>query len=163
MLNSESFDLTGLEVRARRFGVVSKIVNVTTTPLTVVQRTHEGKIVTFNLATGVTATLPACSGSGDVYTFIMGTAAAGGSTIVKVANASDIMTGRATVSQDAADTVVEFETTGTSDTITFNASTTGGGKGSKIVCTDIGANLWHVEVDSLTGTGAEATPFSATV
>lgn len=163
MINSEAFDLSGLEVRARRYAVPNKIVNVTTTPLTVDQRTHEGKIITFNLATGITATLPASTGSGDMYTFIMGTAAAGGSTIVKVANASDIMTGNAMVSQDAADTIAEFEAGATADTITLNATTTGGGKGSKIVCVDMAVNLWHVTVVSLTATGVEATPFSATV
>jgi hypothetical protein len=142
------------------------VVNVTTATLTVAPQLHAGKTLTLNRAAGITCTLPAATGSGDTYEFIVGTTFTG-SGIVKVANATDTMTGSAVIAQDAADTMVQFDAvSGTSDTITFNGTTTGGLKGASIVVRDIkldGTNaIWLVEVFS-SATDTEATPFSATV
>lgn len=142
---------------------VNRVRSYTTTPQTLVAADDRDKWVVLDRAAGITVTLPAATGSGDTYKFFVKTATSGGSQIVKVANASNTMLGRAVVSQDAADTVVEFEAGATADTITLNGTTTGGGAGSTIEVVDILANLWHVNVRSLAGSGVEATPFSATV
>ena len=84
-----------------------------------------------------------------------------GSSTVKVVG-NDVMTGFAELLQDAADTVVAFETAADSDTITMNGTTTGGLLGTQIVLTDIAADLWAVSMVGA-ATGVEATPFSATV
>lgn len=148
-------------------GSADAIVNVTASTLTVVPELHAGKTITLNRAAGVTCTLPAATGSGDVYEFLTGTTVTSNANIVKVANATDTMTGSAILGQDAADTVVQFDAvSGTSDTISLNGSTTGGIKGARITARDIkldGTNaIWLVDVFS-TATGTEATPFSATV
>lgn len=136
-------------------------VSVTSATVTLAPDTHAFRPVVLNLAAGIAVTLPAATGSGDTYSMFIKTTFTGSST-VKVANASDVMTGYAELLQDAADTVVGFETAADTDTITFNGTTTGGLLGTQIVLVDIATNLWGVSVVGA-ATGVEATPFSATV
>ncbi len=83
--------------------------------------------------------------------------------MIKVDNASDTMDGHLVALQDAADTTVAFETAATSDTITLNGTTTGGVSiGDFIQLWDVAAAQWAVN-GTVTGSGIEATPFSATV
>lgn len=140
--------------------VSARIVNVTAATLAVDVATHEGKTVTLNRAGGIAVTLPAASGSGARYRFVVGTTFTSSATI-KVTG-DDTMTGNALLAQDAADTAVMFEAGATADTITMDGSTTGGLKGAFVTCEDIAADLWAVHYVSA-ATGIEATPFSATV
>lgn len=140
----------------------SGVVNCTASTLAVTKELHSNKYVTLNRAAGIAVTMPAASGSGNAYSFFLGTAVTSNSTTIKVANASDTMRGNAIVGQDAADTAVLFEAGATADTITFNGSTTGGLVGDYVELVDIAANMWFVRVVAA-ATGAEATPFSATV
>ena len=148
-------------------GKPESVVNVTTATLAVDPNSHAGRILTLNKADGITCTLPAASGSGDIYTFLVGTTITSGDAIIKVANATDTMVGSATLAQDSANTVVQFDAVaGTSDTITLDGSTTGGLIGARVTAQDIKLNgtdaVWLVDVFG-TATGTEATPFSATV
>jgi redox-sensitive bicupin YhaK (pirin superfamily) len=135
-------------------------VNCTASTLAVDPATHAGKVVTLNRAGGIAVTLPVASGTGDKYTFIIGTTFTSSATI-KVTG-DDTMTGNALLAQDAADTAVLFEAGATADTITFDGSTTGGLKGTIVELIDIAADLWFVRLNGA-ATGTEATPFSATV
>lgn len=137
------------------------IHNVTAATLKV-QHRHAGKVITLNRAAGIAVTLPAANGSGDKFTFFVGTTVTSNSTTIKVANANDIMVGLAVQSQDGGNTVQAFETASTDDTVTFDGSTKGGIKGDLVELIDVAANLWFVRVTG-SATGAEATPFSATV
>lgn len=141
------------------------IVNATAATLAVKATTHAGKTITLNRAGGIAVTLPAATGSGDEYEFIVGTTFTSPATI-KVANATDTMVGSAVLAQDAANTVVQFAASGTDDTITFDGSTTGGLLGATVKLRDIKLDgttaKWLVDVVS-EATGTEATPFSATV
>ncbi|KIZ47404.1 hypothetical protein OO17_04605 [Rhodopseudomonas palustris] len=123
---------------------------------------HADRLVTLNAAAGQAIVLPAATGTGDKYEFFVGTTITSNSTTIKVANATDIMSGLAIVAQDGGDTIVAFETAADSDTITLNGSTTGGIKGQRIELQDVAAGLWSVR-SSGAATGTEATPFSATV
>lgn len=140
--------------------VSTRIVDATAATLAVTEAAHDSKVVTFNRAGGIAVTLPAATGSGTRLMFVTGTTFTSSATIKVTGN--DTMTGSAVVLQDAGDTVVGFETAADSDTITFNGTTTGGLKGDSVELIDIAADLWWVRVRS-TATGAEATPFSATV
>jgi hypothetical protein len=140
----------------------NQVVNVTASTLTVDKTTHSGKLITLNRAAGVTCTLPASTGSGQMYRFFVGTTVTSNNDIVKVANSSDIMVGFAIQSQDGGATLQMFETAATDDTITMNGTTTSGIKGDYIELIDVATNTWFVRMTSA-GTGAEATPFSATV
>lgn len=136
-------------------------VSITTSTATLTKDAYANRPIVLDLAAGITVTLPAATGTGHSYRFFVKTAFTGNG-IIKVANASDVMTGFAILGQDAADTVVQFDTTGTSDTITFNGTTTGGLAGTQVELIDIGTNLWSVAVHT-SASGIEATPFSATV
>lgn len=137
-------------------------INLTAATYTLSKEAHSGTVLTVNRAAGTALTLPASSGDGSTFEIVIGTTITSNTSTVKVANATDVMTGTALVGQDAADTAVLFETAATSDTITLNGSTTGGIKGDRIVLKDVTAGLWFVSVIS-SATGTEATPFSATV
>lgn len=115
-----------------------------------------------NAAAGLTLTLPAATGLGDRYMFVVGTTVTSNSVVIQVANADDTMTGLAVSAADGGNTVNGWETAGTSDTITLDGSTTGGIKGDRIELVDAADNTWSVLIHS-SSTGTEATPFSAAV
>jgi hypothetical protein len=139
----------------------TRIVNQTAATLTVTEALHDMKIVTLNRAAGIAVTLPAATGSGTVLKFITGTSVTSNTSTIKVVG-DDVMTGVAFLAADGGDTSVAFETAADTDTITLNGTTTGGIKGGCIELTDIAADTWWVRMVS-SATGAEATPFSATV
>lgn len=125
-------------------------------------RSDIGAPIVVNAAAGLTLTLPASSGSGDDFEIVIGTSVTSNSVIVRVANGTDVMRGVAMNAADAGDTIVAFETAAASDTITMNGTTTGGLAGDRILLKDFAAGFWQVQVIGA-ATGAEATPFSATV
>jgi hypothetical protein len=137
-------------------------ISLTAATYTLTAEAHSGTALVLNRAAGTTCTLPAALGYGSQFEFVVGATVTSNSDIIKVANSTDVMSGVAVVAQDAADTAVAFETAATSDTITLNGSTTGGIKGDRIILKDVAAGLWSVSL-ILSGTGTEATPFSATV
>jgi hypothetical protein len=158
-LGGTALDATAAEIN-RAADVSARIVNATAATLAVSAATHEGRVVTLNRAAGIVATLPAATGSGGRYRFIVGTTFTGDG-IIKVTG-NDTMTGLALVAQDGGDTSVTFETAADSDTITLNGTTTGGLKGADVEVIDVAADLWFANVRTA-ATGTEATPFSATV
>jgi hypothetical protein len=157
----QSGDLRAL-VEVLRRHTSNPIVNLTAATLTLNARDHDLKTITVNVASGSTLTLPAAVGSGFRVKILCGTTITSNDLIVQVADATDVMTGGAWIAQDAADTVVMFETASTSDTITMDGTTTGGIKGDMIELEDVASNLWWVRVMG-SATSTEATPFSAAV
>lgn len=139
----------------------TRVVNITTTPLAIVEATHEGKTITLNKADGIAVTLPAATGSGDRLKFVIGTTITSVGITIKVTG-NDIMTGVAQMVTDTAGVMIGFGTAADSDTITLNGTTTGGIKGQVVFLEDIATDLWQVFTAGTT-TGTSATPFSATV
>ncbi len=135
---------------------------ITAATYVVTAENNQGSVVVLNRAAGQAVTLPAAVGSGSSFEFVIGTTITSNSTTIKVQNSIDVMTGVALNAQDAGDTAIAFETTGTSDTITFNGTTTGGIKGDRVYLKDIASGLWYVSVIG-SATGTEVTPFSATL
>lgn len=136
------------------------VVAVTSSTLTARVDAHAGVPVVLNRAAGIAVTLPAATGSGASFEFIIGATVTSNTTTIKVANATDVMGGALTVATDIAG--VTCPTTSTSDTITMNGSTTGGIIGSRVKLIDVASGLWSVSGE-LVSSGTEATPFSATV
>lgn len=126
-----------------------------------------GSIIGLSAAAGQAITLPAASGSGSIYRFVVITTITSNTTTIKVANASDVMAGVATMGS-AGGTSLSTGTTSTgavssqSDTITFNGTTQGGIIGTYVDVLDAAANLFVVEVHGV-ASGIAVTPFSATV
>lgn len=124
-----------------------------------------GRQINLDTATGSTVTLPPATGSGAVFSFVVSALATSNSHIVKVANSSDAMQGGIVIADTDSSGAASsfFAVAGTSDTITLNRSTTGSVVvGEYLVVRDVAANRYQVE-GLLAGTGAVATPFSATV
>lgn len=148
-------DLAPLDVSAR-------VVDATASTLAVVQATHNDKVITLNRAAGIAVTLPVATGTGTRLRFIVGTTVTSNSTTIKVGDATDVMIGNAVICNDTDASVSGFEAGASDDTVTFNGTTTGGIKGDSVELIDIATNTWFVRVTG-SATGAEATPFSATV
>lgn len=130
--------------------------------LTVTEALHEGKTILLDTAAGSVCTLPAATGSGGRYRFVVSVIPTSNSHKVQCVG-NDVMQGYALVLQDGGDTLVAFETAADSDTVTLNRSTTGGTqKGETIELEDIATDVWAVRVVAI-ATGTEATPFSAAV
>lgn len=132
---------------------------------------NNNQIVRLDTLTGSVVTLPAATGSGAKYRFLVTVLATSNSHIVKVANASDFMVGLINGSRiDSGNAVLGFAAanSGTvatnSDTISLNRTTTGSvSVGEWFEAEDVAANTWAVR-GMLSATGAAfATPFSATV
>lgn len=134
--------------------------------LTVTAALHAGKVVQFGKLSGTIVTLPAASGTGNIYRFVIGIAATSNANIIKVANSTDVMVGGLAIQADSdSDGTSKIWLAGaTADTITFaGVATTGGTKGGYIQIVDYAAGFFAVTVFSQSGGGSEATPFSATV
>ena len=137
-------------------------VSVTGATLTCTKDVHAGRTTVISAVAGCAVTLPAATGTGSVYRFVIGSTITSNSTTIKVANATDVMTGRAFVVSDNTAAVLGFATAAASDTITLNGTTLGGLAGDHIEIIDAIAGTFAVRVFTA-ATGTEATPFSATV
>lgn len=140
----------------------ARIVTVTTASLNLTAAAHSDRTIVVTRAGGSTLILPQATGTGVRFRITYLNASPSGSLIVKVTDATDIFYGLAKLSQDAANTSVDFETAADTDTITLNHSTTGVGNGCLIELEDIASNSWLIRATA-SATGEEATPFSATV
>ena len=158
-------------------GPANVITANSSTTLTVSE--HAGRIVYNSGAGAVTYTLPAINATADSavagpgadynnlnnlgakFTIFSDTTKTG-SLIVQVANATDVMSGRAIFVDDTSDNAVGFNTASSSDTITLNGTTTGGVAPSIIECVALTTGKWAVSVSSA-NTSTPATPFSAAV
>lgn len=130
---------------------------------------NNNQAVLLDTVTGSVVTLPAATGSGARFRFIVTVKATSNSHVIQVANASDFMIGDIHGISDDPATVkgwiaANSGTVGTnSDTITLNRGTTGSvSVGETIEVEDIAANTWLVK-GAITQSGTEATPFSAAV
>ena len=119
---------------------------------------HRGATVVLSAAAGLTVSLPAASGTGDIYKFFVATTVTSNAYII-AANGTDIMAGGVSVSTHAGG--VSILAIATADYITMNGSTTGGLKGSWVEVEDVASGIWRVG-GFLVSTGIEATPFAAT-
>lgn len=110
----------------------------------------------------LTFTLPASSGSGVRYRFRVSVVNTS-NYVIQVANSTDVMAGGLIMGNDTAGGANVWSTASTSDTITLNGTTTGGvNKGDYVDLEDIASGTWAV-TGHITGSGTEATPFSAAV
>ena len=141
---------------------LNNIVNLTATTLTVTAALHNGKMITINTAAPAVITLPQATGTGNKYRFCFLVAATATASTIKVANATDILTGYVLAVTTTTDNAEGFKTTATDDTMTFNGTTKGGVVGDQIEIIDVKTGVFLVNAFTAP-TGTEATPFSAAV
>ena len=133
-----------------------------TADVTLTSASHAGRTMVLDVASGATVTLPAATGTGNVYKFFVKTTVTSNDYIIQVASADDTMAGVAIVANDSDASASIFETAATSDTITLDGSTTGGILGGQIELQDVASGVFSVAIRQA-ATGTEATPFSAAV
>jgi len=133
-----------------------------TADVTLTSAAHAGRTMVLDVASGATVTLPAATGTGNVYKFFVKTTVTSNNYIIQVASADDTMAGVAIVANDSDASASIFETAATSDTITLDGSTTGGILGGQIELQDVTSGVFSVTIRQA-ATGTEATPFSAAV
>lgn len=135
---------------------------VLTASTTITPAAHAGRPILLSAAAGLTATLPAATGTGDLYEFIVLTTVTSNAAIIKVANATDTMVGLV-LGLDGDGVPANAWTVGTTDdTVNMDGSTQGGLAGDRIVVRDIAAGKFFVN-GFIKQSDTEATPMAATV
>ncbi len=137
---------------------VTGLVTAITT-LAVTAALHAGRTILLSLLAGFDATLPAATGSGVQFTFMVGIVNTSAQYRIKCGG-SDTFAGSIYVGVDNSATGKLFKTVAvTSATITLNGGSTGGATIGDCVCVqDIAAAVWGVS-GTVVGTSA-TTPFS---
>lgn len=118
---------------------------------------HAGRLMRFNVAAGVTVTLPAATGTGNRYRFCVNTTVTSAADIVQVTG-DDAFFGNIVGAADGGNTVNAWEAGADADQISLNGTTTGGVAGDYFEVTDIAADRW-IAWGIISQTGTEATPF----
>ena len=166
-----SIGATGSEVEVTASPAeINRLADVSTRIVTLVETgaivlaTHEGKILLMGEVGGdaeAAFTLPAATGSGAVYTFVVSVVNTSGYKIQ--VTTTDIMQGAVMVKDADSGGAQAWPTASDSDTITLNGTTTGGVSiGDIITLIDILSGTWAVS-GQVTQSGVEATMFSAAV
>ena len=150
--------VSGSKVR----GAASGVVDTTATTLTVTAASHSGKVITISSASPIAVTLPQATGTGNRYKFVVLVTATATAHTIKVANATDVMTGFVHAMTTSSDNVIGYKTSATSDTISLNGTTKGGYSGDWFEIVDAKSGVFHVH-GATEATGTTATPFSAAV
>lgn len=125
---------------------------------------QSGTTFVLDRATGIAVTLPAID-SGEIgvkYRFHVKTTVSSGAITIKVPTSAETMVGKAYVISDNSAAVLGYVAGATADTINLDGSTQGGIKGDWIEVEALSTTVWRVNVLT-SATGAEATPFAATV
>lgn len=151
----------------RAVDVSGRVVVITATAA-ITEALHEGKTCLLKEAGGnalVTLTMPAATGGGGRYRFVVGEVNTS-NYVIKSVVGTDLMEGiiiGASTTDSATDAARTWLSGATDDTITLNGTTTGGAAlGDWIELEDLSATGWYVR-GMITQSGSEATPFSDTV
>jgi hypothetical protein len=133
----------------------------------ITQIEHAGRINLLGEVGGnalVTLTLPAATGGGNEYKFIVSVVNTS-SYKIQVADATDTIDGSVNILDADANAQTAFVTAAASDTVTLNGTTSGGGSiGDTITLTDIASNQYAIEGQLVCAAGSNpATPFTAAV
>ena len=135
---------------------------------TITNAAHAGRILLMGEVGGnasATFTLPAATGTGAEFKFIV--SVVNTSNYVIQVTGDDTIDGSVVVTNDSTAggtaSLISWPTVAASDTITLNATTTGGVQiGDYVLLTDIATDQYTVS-GLLNASGTEATPFSAAV
>lgn len=161
MVNSTTTPITGNPYGAFPDGLDSGGVVSLTGSTTITKADHKDRILKLD-GTGAayTQTLPAATGSGDKYTFIVG-AVNTSNHVIDASGNSGVFRGNI-ITNSTGDTpdLGQPWPAGGNDVITLNGTTTGGQAiGDIIEVIDIATGVWQVSGVTTTS-GTEATPFS---
>lgn len=142
--------------------VSARIVTSAATTITMTAAAHADRVLVLSSTHTQTITLPAASGTGDLYTILVSTKGTDGSKVIKVANTVDVVNGSSHLSLTDSTQAYGFVATATDDTFTMNNSTQGGLVGDTIVIRDVASGVFIIKAYQA-ATGLVVTPFSASV
>lgn len=131
-------------------------------PTTLTAEKHAGKVMVFNVAAGVAVTLPAATGTGNTYTFVVGVTVTSAADVIQCANTTDEFVGNLLqVDTDTSDALVAYPALDGDgfDTITLDG-TDGGLMGDRIVIQDVAVGKFSLS-GTVLGTGTVGSPLSA--
>lgn len=152
--------VTGAQLRAFAGGQ-GGLVSATASTLAVTAAAHAGRTVVLNRGAGCTATLPAATGTGNRYRFVVGTTST--AYVIQVTT-DDTMNGQFMLLDNDAAAQASYAAISGDDTLTMNATTKGGQVGDWFECQDIAADVWSVTGCGVVPAGSNpADPFSAAV
>lgn len=142
----------------------NRLVSLTATTA-ITRKAHANrKMLITGSGAAAAMTLPEATGTGDVYTFIMGQVNTSGTTIVNADTSNCSYHGKInTLDVDGTAATAYFTVTaGGTDTVTLNGTTTGGQIGDFVTFTDIATDQWAVAGEVRVPAGSNiANPFSS--
>ncbi len=142
-------------------GVSGGAVVTTATSLSLSATAHGNRVLVVNTNSTVanSFTLPAATGTGNVYTILNGIAQTQGSIAIKTAG-SDVMKGGCrSFDSTAVATHANFFVTLTATQCAWSRTTTGGIGHDRFIAYDTASGVWNVVVET-NCSGANATPFT---
>jgi hypothetical protein len=139
-----------------------RLVTVGGTSLAVTQALHSGKIILLDHGAATsTVTLPAASGSGAVFRFIV--AATNTNNHVITVTGNDVIKGSVVILDNDSTAETAYAASGTDDTLTLNSTTTGGQIGDWVEFVDFANDTYAVRGFLVVPAGSDiADPFSGT-
>lgn len=165
-----SFRLAGTSVDAsaaeiNRVTKVSGRLVAAGATLTVTVAAHGDKIILLDTLAGSVVTLPAASGSGARFTFLVSVAPTSNFHQVKVASAADFIAGSVNILDNDAAAQGAFAADGAADdNIQLNGTTKGGLVGDWLEMVDLKTNVWAIRGMLVVPAGSNpADVFSAAV
>lgn len=138
-------------------------IRTLTASTSITSELHDGQTLLMGASgAALTFTLPASAGTGAKFRFRVSVVNTS-NYVIQVANSTDVMAGGLIMGADTAGAANVWSTAASSDTVTLNGTTTGGvNLGDYVELEDIKSGTWAV-TGHITGSGTEATPFSAAV
>ena len=165
-ISSQGTGVVGISSQLTLTGSFLPAIHTFTATDAVTITEHAGRTLLLGEVGGnaaVTLTLPAATGTGAVYKFIVSVTNTSNYKI-QVADATDTIDGIMLYLDEDGTAVTAFPTVAASDTITLNGGTTGGIIGDYLELIDIATNQYHVRGVMRVAAGANpATPFTAAV
>jgi len=136
-------------------------VALTASTVALDRATHAGRVCTLNRAAGIDLTLPAATGSGDRYEFVILTDTTDlYAIVINPTPGTDVIAGHA-LADDGDGEPANGWSSKTAVAASFGGASqaSGGSRGDRIVVTDVASGIWQLSA-WLTNGGTEATPFS---
>lgn len=138
--------------------VISSAMVAGGSTLTLTAASHNGKTIALDTLAGTTITLPAATGSGARFTFVVTVASTSNQHRINVVG-DDAYFGGIFGGNDTDNATVMWPAASGADQINMNGTTTGGFKGARVVIEDAVADGWSV-IGWTDASGTEATPFA---
>ncbi len=131
--------------------------------LTIDPLVHDGRTIYLDTASGSVITLPAATGSGARYRFLVSVTPTTNAHLLNAAGTDEFHGHMLQTDVDTTDTLASYPAIAADDfdVVSLNGTTSGGLTGDEIVIEDLIAGVWFVK-GTINSNGTVVTPFSST-